>query len=193
MNFTSHFVWISLKVELFENIFEKIKNIFWKNLQKIIELQSMDSLHITLYYLPKKLKNSDFQKIEKIISEINIDFWKINVKELNYFWKNIAYLSFENTEQLDKINNIFKNNFPKYNEIIDNSYNNFIAHTTIFKIKNYKKFLEHKAKVEKIFSEEISKLTKENIFWNIHIYAVSSNTSPEFQKKIGRASCRERV
>ena len=66
MNFTSRFVWISLKVELFENIFEKIKNIFWKNLQKIIELQSMDSLHITLYYLPKKLKNSDFQKIEKM-------------------------------------------------------------------------------------------------------------------------------
>ncbi|ATU05324.1 hypothetical protein BKN14_02620 [Candidatus Gracilibacteria bacterium HOT-871] len=184
MNFTSHFVGISLKVELFENIFEKIKNIFGKNLQKIIELQSMDSLHITLYYLPKKLKNSDFQKIEKIISEIDIDFGKINVKELNYFGKNIAYLSFENTEQLDKINNIFKNNFPKYNKIIDNSYNNFIAHTTIFKIKNYKKFLEHKAKVEKTFSEEISKLTKENIFGNIHIYAVSSNTSPEFQKII---------
>ena len=184
MNFTSHFVWISLKVELFENIFKRIKNIFWENLHKIIELQNMDSLHITLYYLPKKLKNSDFQKIEKIISEIDIDFWKINVRKLKYFWKDIAYLSFKNTEQLEEINNIFKNNFLKYNKIIDNSYNNFIAHTTIFKIKNDKKYLEYKPKIEKIFSEEILKLKEKNIFWDIHIYAVNSNISPELQKII---------
>ena len=184
MNFTSHFVWISLKVELFENIFKRIKNIFWENLEKIIELKNMYSLHMTLYYLPKKLKNSDFQKIEKIISEIDIDFWKINVRKLKYFWKDIAYLSFENTEQLETINNIFKNNFPKYNKIIDNSYNNFIAHTTIFKIKNDKKYLENKPKIEKIFSEEILKLKEKNIFWDIHIYAVNSNISPELQKII---------
>ena len=33
-------------------------------------------------------------------------------------------------------------------------------------------------------SEEILKLKEKNIFWDIHIYAVNSNISPELQKII---------
>lgn len=122
MNFTSHFVGITLRNKYFSNIFSEISEILWKNLNKILELQNSLTLHITLYYLPANLKDSDLEKIKNIISDIDLQKIHLQTWKLDYFREKIAYISYKNCNYLEKINKIFKNNFSNYNSILDNTY-----------------------------------------------------------------------
>ena len=103
------------------------------------------------------------------------------MKKLEYFWDNIAYISYDNFENLEKINNFLKNKFNEYNSIVDNSYSHFIPHTTLFKIKDYPKFLLYKNDIENIVVKNIEKIQKSDFIENFHLYAVNSTFTPELQ------------
>lgn len=100
---------------------------------------------------------------------------------MNIFEKKIAYISYDNFENLEKINNFLKSKFIDYNSIIDNSYSHFIPHTTLFKIKDYPKFLLYKNDIENIVVKNIEKIQNYDFIENFHLYAVNSTFTPELQ------------
>ena len=172
---TSQFIWLKLKVEYFANIFIEIKDLLWDKEKEILEFQNPLSLHITVYYLPWKTTEIENKKIKYFIDNISQQKIKISMKKLEYFWNSIAYISYDNFENLEKINNFLKNKFNEYNDIIDNSYISFIPHTTLFKIKDYKNDIEN------IVVKNIKKMQKSDFIENFHLYAVNSTFTPELQ------------
>lgn len=181
---TSHFVGISLQSEKFAYIFVEIKTLLWENSQNIIEFYNPLSLHITLYYFPNELSNRDLNTIEKIISEIDVTKIHIKFWWVEYFWDKIAYIWYQNIQALNQINQIFKQIFIEYNTILDNSYEKFIPHTTLFKIKNHTLYWKYKDKIETIIRKNLEKNDCEKSMDTIFLYAVNSNFSPELQIKI---------
>lgn len=155
---TSQFIWLKLKVEYFTNIFIEIKKLLWDKEKEILEFQNPLSLHITVYYLPWKTTEIEEKEIKDIIEKFSQQKIKISMKKLEYFWKKIAYISYDNFENLEKINNFLKSKFIDYNSIVDNSYSRFIPHTTLFKIKDYWKFLLYKNDIENIIEKNIEKI-----------------------------------
>ena len=79
-------------------------------------------MHITVYYLPWKTNEIENKKIKDLIDNISQQKIKISMKKLEYFWDNIAYISYDNFENLEKINNFLKSKFIDYNSIVDNSH-----------------------------------------------------------------------
>lgn len=181
MKKTSHFVGITLKPEKFVNIFTEIHQFLWENCKKIIEFQNILSLHITLYYFPKELSKNDLNTIKNIISKIDLKDVNIIFWWFQYFWEKVAYLWYKNHKLFKQLNHIFHQNFPKYNTIIDNSYEKYIPHTTIFKIKEYDLYLTYKEEIEKIVLKNLEKISTNEIWWDINLYAVNSTFSPEIQ------------
>ena len=102
---TSQFIWLKLKVEYFTNIFIEIKKLLWDKEKEILEFQNPLSLHITVYYLPWKTTEIEEKEIKDIIEKFSQQKIKISMKKLEYFWKKIAYISYDNFENLEKINN----------------------------------------------------------------------------------------
>lgn len=178
---TSQFIWLKLKVEYFTNIFIEIKKLLWDKEKEILEFQNPLSLHITVYYLPWKTTEIEEKEIKDIIEKFSQQKIKISMKKLEYFWKKIAYISYDNFENLEKINNFLKSKFIDYNSIVDNSYSHFIPHTTLFKIKDYPKFLLYKNDIENIVVKNIEKIQKSDFIENFHLYAVNSTFTPELQ------------
>ena len=178
---TSQFIWLKLKVEYFTNIFIEIKKLLWDKEKEILEFQNPLSLHITVYYLPWKTTEIEEKEIKDIIEKFSQQKIKISMKKLEYFWKKIAYISYDNFENLEKINNFLKSKFIDYNSIVDNSYSRFIPHTTLFKIKDYWKFLLYKNDIENIIEKNIEKIQNYDFIENFHLYAVNSTFTPELQ------------
>ena len=178
---TSQFIWLKLKVEYFTKIFIEIKKLLWDKEKEILEFQNPLSLHITVYYLPWKTTEIEEKEIKDIIAKFSQQKIKISMKKLEYFWDNIAYISYNNFENLEKINNFLKNKFIDYNSIVDNSYDSFIPHTTLFKIKDYPKFLLYKNDIENIVVKNIEKIQNYDFIENFHLYAVNSTFTPELQ------------
>lgn len=178
---TSQFIWLKLKVEYFTNIFIEIKKLLWDKEKEILEFQNPLSLHITVYYLPWKTTEIEEKEIKDIIEKFSQQKIKISMKKLEYFWKKIAYISYDNFENLEKINNFLKSKFIDYNSIVDNSYSRFIPHTTLFKIKDYWKFLLYKNDIENIIEKNIEKIQNYDFIENFYLYAVNSTFTPELQ------------
>ena len=99
---TSQFIWLKLKVEYFTNIFIEIKKLLWDKEKEILEFQNPFSLHITVYYLPWKTTEIEEKEIKDIIEKFSQQKIKISMKKLEYFWKKIAYISYDNFENLEK-------------------------------------------------------------------------------------------
>lgn len=112
---TSQFIWLKLKVEYFTNIFIEIKKLLWDKEKEILEFQNPLSLHITVYYLPWKTTEIEEKEIKDIIEKFSQQKIKISMKKLEYFWKKIAYISYDNFENLEKIQKSdFIENFHLY-------------------------------------------------------------------------------
>ncbi|MGP1583135.1 MAG: hypothetical protein ACTTH6_02835 [Candidatus Altimarinota bacterium] len=178
---TSQFIGLKLKVEYFANIFIEIKDLLGDKEKEILEFQNPLSLHITVYYLPGKTTEIENKKIKDLIDNISQQKIKISMKKLEYFGDNIAYISYDDFENLEKINNLLKSKFIDYNSIVDNSYNSFVPHTTLFKIKDYGKFLLYKNDIENIVVKNIEKMQNYDYIENFHLYAVNSTFTPELQ------------
>ena len=88
MNVTSHFIGIKIKSRLFVDMFVALQQyIKENNLEQIIELQNILSLHITLYYLKKDIFPEERGNIKQTLSHINNrhkDF-KIVLEKVSYF------------------------------------------------------------------------------------------------------------
>lgn len=178
---TSQFIWLKLDSQYFANIFIEIKELLGDKENEILEFQNPLSLHITLYYMPSELTSDELCQVKQILVELSQRKITLTLAGVLYFWEKIAYIGYKNTEILENINHIFKSKFPIYNTIIDNSYPVFIPHTTLFKIKDYSKFLLYKKDIEGIITKNIEHIKTKKFASTIHLYAVNSAFSPELQ------------
>lgn len=184
MKITSHFVWIELKNEIFSDIFVKIwEYLNENNVENIIDLQNPLSPHITIYYLEK-----DFFEIDEIKNYIkNFEINKeIFVDSLNYFfrWEKrfVLYFTIKTENNLENIRNTLHKKY-KRDFVEDNNFS-FSTHITIWKIKNFEIFENHRTNIEKILLDEISKIKDIDISSKkIFLYAVNSNFREEIQIK----------
>ncbi len=187
MNITSHFIWIELNQEVFKSMYSKISDFLVKNnLNKIIILQNINTIHITLYYLDKNLDNCYKNNIKSFIKKIDISN-DIYLKDFKYFYRNkkeiLLYLETNTSINLLEKRNILNNKF-KEKSTEDNDLK-FISHITLFRILDYEKFITIKKELEKIILAELEKFSKININnKKIFLYAVDSTQSPELQVKL---------
>ena len=95
---------LKYRVIIKDNIFIEIKDLLWDKEKEILEFQNPLSLHITVYYLPWKTTEIENKKIKDLIDTISQQKIKISMKKLEYFWDKIAYISYDDFENLEKIN-----------------------------------------------------------------------------------------
>ena len=186
MNLTSHFLGITLKNKIFNELFESLKEYLAKNnIKNIIELQNLSSLHITLYYFGKKLDSQILANIKMDLKNLNKNIFSININQVNFFQKNsknyLCYLSPLETARLNKINLILKNKY--LNNVEDNNYS-YIPHVTIFKIKNFSIYKDYEKDILSIINLHLEKIKTKDSFKEFNLYSVDSNHSPEEQKII---------
>jgi len=183
---TSHFIWITLKKEIFIELFVKLLEYLKENNIDILNFQNILSLHTTIFYLWKDLGNKDVDMLKKDIDcfRDKLKNTRITVAWFDYFkyskhWnQGLCFLSPNSNTNLTEINSFFKNKFK--NDIKDNK-NEFKEHVTLFKIKNNLIFEVHKKNIEKIIKDFIIKNKKVNIYENINLYLVSSKFDPQIQ------------
>ena len=179
MKITSYFVWIKLNpsilVDLFVDIFSYLKE---NSLENIIEFQNPLSCHITLYYFSNKINENllkdDIQSLF-FDDEIKITWCKYFYREEKEF---ICYLFPKENENFYKLNKFFSDKFQE-KKVFENSLD-FVPHITLFKIKDYWRFLEHKKNIESIINNK-KLIFKDN---EIKLYAVNSNFVPEIQVEL---------
>lgn len=188
MKYTSHFVWIDLKSELFSSFFIQIYKYTQKHkIEDIILFQNPLSPHITLYYLEEKLNDNTKNDIKKDIKEIYINS-SINISWFNYFhkwdWnKFVLYFTSQTHLPLKKYRDELH---LKYNRdyVEDNSFS-FSPHITFLKILNSKSFEKHRVNIERIIHDEIKKIKNLDINKNkISLYGVNSEFKEEIQIKL---------
>lgn len=178
---TSQFIWLKLNSQYFANIFIEIKELLGSNENNILELQNPLSLHITVYYLPANIPDNELYTIKEAILKLSPTKIKLTLSGISYFWKTIGHIGYKDFEKLENINQMFKSKFPTYNTIIDNAYPTYIPHTTLFKIKDYSKFLLYKKDIEDIITKNIEYIKTKDFIDTLHLYAVNSTFSPELQ------------
>ena len=184
MKKTSHFIWIELKSQLFVNVYNKIyEYIKINNIENIVTLQNILSIHITLYYLEKNLNKTDKIIIKKDISKLDLEK-DIYVSWFDYFlrkWnKLVLYFTPKTDLDFKCIRDKFHNKFNR-NKVYDNSFD-FLPHITFLKINNSDIFEKHITNIENILKKEIYKLTDENINSNkAYLYSVNSKFKEEIQ------------
>ena len=186
MKSTSNFLGITLDKSKFKVLFDSLKKYSQENnLQKIIEIQNQDSVHITLYYLDKDINKSVLKQIRDDLSVLNKKNLIITLKKVSFFKKEnknyLCYLSPNSIEKLEKINLYLKQRY--IGNAIDNNYK-YIPHITIFKILNFSIYKQHENNISKIIETFLSENNKVNLSQSFNLYAVDSTKSPEKQKII---------
>ncbi len=188
MKKTSHFIAIEIKPELFSNIFSAI---YWhlkdNNILEYFIFQNILSLHITLYYLPENITNTQEKSLVKDIKNTQISY-EIFSENIWYFRNNKnnyshLYFAVKTQNNLSKIFSDFHNTY-NFAEIHENNLE-YTAHINFLKILDSKIFLKHQKNIEKIIFSELNKIKNINIsHWNISLYAVNSHFWNEIQIKI---------
>jgi len=184
MKTTSYFIWISLKPEIFSDIFVDVYNyIKTNNIENIVSFQNILSVHITLYYLEQNIDSNIKTEIKNYIKKMDIASL-IKLDGFNYFyrWKNRFILYFEVNTKLDlkKYRDNLHKKFAR-NDVEDNSLK-FVPHISFLKIKDVKLFEEHRENIEQIIKFWIEKIKNQNINTHkINLYAVNSNFKEEIQ------------
>lgn len=180
---TSKFVGVSLNSILFLNLFTQLRDyLIQNNLLRDIILHDINNLHLTLYYLDAYFPEEENRKLRLFTDKLKKEFksFKLSIIAFNYFYNdkenNLAYFETDNTERLTEVNHELRLNFP--NQVLDNTYN-FIAHVTLFRIKNVPLFKAHKGNLEEILNIFIKEAKDENFFKDINIFYVDSTKEPE--------------
>ena len=183
---TSHFLGISLNSKLFSGLFNSIqKYLKENNIESVIELQNINSLHITLYYFGQNLDNVILFRLKNNLLELNKkeNLFPIFIDELNFFEKKgqkyLYYLYPSKGKKIEEINSKLKQNYVS--EVIDNDYPKYIPHMTLFKIKNFDLYQKHQEKISSIIKMYLKKIRQDNVFKSFNLFSVDSTLSPEKQ------------
>ncbi len=187
MQTTSHFIWIELRAELFSDIFVKVYDYTRENnIINSFSFQNPLSTHITLYYLEKTINLETKKEIKDYIKTFDIDNM-IRLDWFNYFlnWNWNRFVLYFTTKTDLFLEDYRDKLHMKYNRsnIKDNNFK-FFPHITFLKIKDFKKFEEHRKNIENIISEEIKKINNLDLNTKkIFIYSVNSKFKEEIQIK----------
>jgi len=188
MKTTSHFLGLSLKNEIFVDLFSALEKYLDKNqLNKVIELQEISSLHITLYYFNKKIDKSNLKKIKEDLLVLNKkNIFSVYIDQFNFFERNgekyLCYLYPSEKNNLEIINSKLKQGY--ISEVPDNDYSKYVPHLSLFKIKDNNLYQKHNDVITTIINKELKLIKKINTFNCFNLYSVDSNYSPEKQKII---------
>jgi len=186
MNITSHFLGLTLNNSFLTELFNSLKKYLLENhLEKVIELQNLNSLHITLYYFDKEINSSVLLEVKGSLEKLNKDISPIYINQVKFFQKKskdyLCYLSPLEASKLSQINLNLKNEYP--NTIKDNNYL-YIPHLTIFKIKDFFTYKNHKENILFIINSHLEKIKIKNLSKKFNFYSVDSTHSPEKHKII---------
>lgn len=185
MTITSHFIGMVIKKEYFMDLFNDLSEyLLNNNIKNKIELQNIDSLHITLYYLEKDISGEVYKlKADLKIYEKNSKNLGVFIEKNEYFKRNgqlfLSYFSIKNQDWLIKINKEMGRKYKKDN-LADNMCI-YIPHLSLFKIVDSKLFKRHKEKIEKIVNSHLENIKVKNVLKAICMFAVDSTTKPETQ------------
>lgn len=105
---TSHFIGLSLPSDLFQILFDELSRYIEAHyIQDSVELQRLESLHITLYYLDDLISDNELSLYEQFLNSTQRD-GLIHIQSMDYFHREdspyILYLLPENTEHLYQMN-----------------------------------------------------------------------------------------
>lgn len=183
---TSHFLGISLNNKLFSGLFNSLqKYLKENNLENIIELQNLSSLHITLYYFDKNLDSSILLNIKNDLKELNKNIFPVYIDQVRFFQKDskkyLCYLSLKKQNNLTEINSFSKN---KYSNQVEDNINPYIPHITLFKIKDFSLYKDHEKYILSIINTNLEGIKNTDIFKKFNFYTVDSSCSPEKQRII---------
>ncbi|RLC33706.1 hypothetical protein DRH14_04415 [Candidatus Shapirobacteria bacterium] len=183
---TSHFIGIKLKASPFVPLFVDLQTYLFKNdISSIIQLANIHSLHVSLYYLEKKLTPNEREMIPKTIQKISQG--KINrhlsLNKLSFFKDAtsdiLAYLTTKEDGLLTEINESLRITYRR-DDIVDNSYN-FIPHITLFKVLKSHSFSRHKNDITSIINKFIDKFSNLNLYKRPCLFEVCSKFYPEIE------------
>lgn len=186
MKITSNFLGITLNKTRIKTLFNSLKQYLEKNnIQKVIEIQNLNSAHITSYYFDKIIDEIILKEIKNDLINLNKEKINITLKRINFFKKEgidyICYISPQEQKKLKEINLRLRQKYP--NNIVDNNYK-YIPHTTIFKIKDFSNYKKHEENISNLINKFILKNNQTNFFKSFNLYTVDSTKSPEKQKII---------
>lgn len=174
MKTTSHFIGIQLKASYLADLFVELYDYF-NHKNGIIEFQNPNSFHITIYYLPSSIDYKKFVKLDSINT-------KITLNDIGYFGPKgkeiICYLTNNNLDFLEEEFNKYKELFP--NDVSENDLD-FVAHATLFRIKDSARYNIHKSEVDEIINKHLLKISSTDLYEDILLYKVNSNYRPELQ------------
>ncbi len=144
--------------DLFDELFEYIREY---QLQDIVQLQSRESPHITIYYL-----DAIFTDNEKTTCLELLQSWKTEIKihvslgNIGYFYRenspyilyiapdNIAYFAQKNKQASEQLHR---------DDIVENQFL-FVPHITIIRILDTERFVPYSDAIEKIIRSHIERL-----------------------------------
>lgn len=183
MPITSHFIGITLKSELFVDLFKDLKKYFNKNnLSNIVVLQNLESVHLTLYYLDKSLDEKSLSNIKSDIKNLNQKPLEFSIIDAVSFQGDsttcLVYLPPTKQEEMLLINDMFKTKYP--NDVVDNKWV-YMPHITLFKVKNLEIFSKYESEIIDLVLQCLKKIKSINVSKSFNLYSVDSNISPEKQ------------
>ncbi len=183
---TSHFIGLSLSSDLFLALFEKLSwYIDYYDIQMSLELQRLDSIHITLYYLSQTLSDRD-RELYISFREGHAELISLSLGELSYFYQDntpcILYISLWEVEKISLINQQLSHLFH-HDDIIENWYS-YIPHITLIRILDPDIFALHRQAIERIIQDFLQDSIDISLTSIISLYAVDSRIHPELQESI---------
>lgn len=114
LNITSHFIGIKLVSSIFIPLYVEIQAYLKNNnIEAVICLSDIHSLHLTLYYLDPVLSSVEINTVQKIIKDMEISELKksIHIDKLRFFTKNnfntLGYLTTKEDKIITSLNKIW--------------------------------------------------------------------------------------
>lgn len=186
MKTTSHFIGIKINSKAFIDLFFTLQKYIKDNdLALVIELQDIQNLHVSLYYLPQEIPAQELSSIKNTIKTLH-DLYKdfmLTHNKVSYFKKDdsdyLCYVVCSQTKELNKLNRQLANQYKKI-QIPDNQYD-YIPHISLFRVLNNKLFFKHKENITTTILQALKNIQNENLFQGIFFFGVNSNFHPEMQ------------
>ncbi|HSW88988.1 MAG TPA: 2'-5' RNA ligase family protein [Candidatus Saccharimonadales bacterium] len=189
METTSHFIGIKIKHTYFVNLFTLLQQYLKKNnAEHVITLQTMQSLHLTLYYFENEIPPKDLIQIKNTSVSLNEKYknFVITVDNMSYFQKDnadtLCYLNPVYQKQLHMLHDQLAKEYRR-DFIPDNQYP-YVPHISLFRVTDTNLFKQHKDAIENIVQESLVALTNENLFAGFALFEVDSHVTPELQLPI---------
>lgn len=181
---TSHFIGFKLDSEAFVDLYVRLQQFLHENnLKECIEMQSILSLHTTLYYFESDISAKDLDGIDDFISALRKKKKHvISIKGFEYFRREGKEILFYLKPENDLLSVLQKQLAARFQQdtVIDNQHA-FIPHVTLFKIIDLNTYQKHRPQFEKIVNQCLEEIGSKDVCEGIHLFAVYSQARPEIQ------------